>query len=99
MHYRNSLKAKIKKLNLLVFLLTKFKRVYKRQSSQSNEAEISEKPLKWHPSIPKNFIEFGFGACEFNCIKVAQGGHWEGLLLDGNNYQVRMANFIFHKKF
>jgi len=97
-HYRNSLKAKIKKLNLLVFLLTKFKRVYKRQSSQSNEAEIINKLIAWHPSIPKNFIEFGFGAWEFNCIRLANDPTWEGLLLDGNDYQVQMANIIFQGK-
>ena len=95
---KDYIKRFLKKSDFFIFLLTKVRKTFRSLNSQSNESEILEKLLKWHPSIPKNFIEFGFGAWEFNCIKLAQEEHWEGLLIDGNNYQVRMSNFIFHNK-
>ena len=95
---KNYLKNKFKKSNLFIFLLTKIRKIYKKVDSQSNEAEILKKLLAWHPSIPKNFIEFGFGAWEFNCIKLAKEKSWEGLLIDGDDYQVKMAKNIFCNK-
>ena len=54
--------------------------------------------LIWYPNIPNTFVEIGFGASEFNCIKLAQDKSWQGLLIDGNNYQVKMAKNIYHNK-
>ncbi len=95
---KNLIKTKLKNSNLFIFLLTKIRKIFRKIDSQSNEAEILNKLLTWHPSIPKNFIEFGFGAWEFNCIKLAKDKSWEGLLIDGDNYQVKMAKNIYHKQ-
>ena len=95
---KNYIKNKLKKSELFIFLLTKIRMIYRKVNSQSNESEILNKLLTWHPNIPKTFVEIGFGAWEFNCIKLAQDKSWQGLLIDGNNYQVKMAKNIYHNK-
>jgi hypothetical protein len=42
--------------------------------------------------IPKRFIEFGFGGWEFTCAELA--AEWEGLLIDGDPYNVTIARII-----
>lgn len=81
----------------MVFIVTKIKEIFKKQSSQSNDSYIIEKLLKWHPTIPKSFIEFGFHAWEFNCVELAKNDEWEGLLIDTNPHHVRVAKILYHK--
>ena len=95
---KNYIKNKLRKSDLFIFLLTKIRMIYRKVNSQSNESEILNKLLIWHPNIPKTFIEIGFAAWEFNCIKLAQDKSWQGLLIDGNEYQVKMAKNIYHEK-
>jgi hypothetical protein len=95
---KSYLKNKLRKSNLFIFLLTNLRKIYRNINSQSNEAEILDKLLKWHPSIPKNFIEFGFSPWEFNCIKLAKEESWAGLLIDGDSYQVKTAKNIYRKQ-
>ena len=97
---KSYIKNKLKNSNLFIFLLTKIRLIYKSLNSQSNESDILNKLLTWHPTIPKTFVEIGFGAWEFNCIKLAKDRSklWKGLLIDGDEYQVKMAKNIFHKK-
>ena len=59
--------------------------------SQSNEAEILE-GLIANYAIPESFVEFGFGACEFNCARLLD--RFEGLLIDGDHANVRYARKI-----
>jgi hypothetical protein len=67
----------------------------KKGKSQSNESEIIDRLVnKFNP--PKLFVEFGFSGWEFNCIKLTD--NWVGLLLDGNPYNVKIANILFHKR-
>jgi len=58
--------------------------------SQSNEARILEGLVSRYP-VPRLFIEFGFGAWEFNCASLASS--FEGLLLDGD-----LANVSYARK-
>lgn len=97
---KSYLKNKLKRSNLFIFLLTKIRLIYRHLDSQSNESDILNKLLTWHSDIPKTFVEIGFGAWEFNCIKLAnhKSKSWEGLLIDGDEYQVKMAKNIYHKK-
>ena len=69
---KKNLKEILKKSFILVFIVTKIKEIYKKHASQSNDSFILQKLLKWHPTIPKSFIEFGFHAWEFNCIELAK---------------------------
>src|SRR5258708_27545116 len=69
----------------------------KDMDSQSNEARIIDRLIAEF-DVPKSFIEFGFSGWEFNCIKLAGSGDWEGLLVDGDSYNVRVANQIFSRR-
>ncbi|WP_018147507.1 hypothetical protein [Henriciella marina] len=63
--------------------------------SQSNEANILNE-LTRREAVPRSFVEFGFSGWEFNCIGLARNLLWEGLLLDGGDYNVKTANQIYH---
>jgi hypothetical protein len=56
--------------------------------SQSDEAAILERLVARYP-VPRLFIEFGFGAWEYNCASLASTFH--GLLLDGDQTNVSYA--------
>ncbi len=47
-------------------------------------------------NVPKSFIEFGFGGWEFNCADLID--KWEGLLVDGDEYNIQIAKIICSKK-
>jgi hypothetical protein len=63
--------------------------------TQGEEAAILLKLLSRF-KVPKLFVEFGFGGWEFNCAPIAK--EWEGLLLDGDPYNIRIANIILPKR-
>jgi hypothetical protein len=90
------IKKIIKKTPLIIIYILIKKFFNKNLNSQSNESIIIEKLIQ-RIDIPKSFIEFGFSGWEFNCIKVAEKG-WTGLLIDGDNYNITIANNIFSKK-
>lgn len=46
--------------------------------------------------IDKSFIEFGFQPFEFNSVELVKSG-WQGLLVDGSEQNVDVANGIFKK--
>jgi hypothetical protein len=60
--------------------------------AQNDEEMIINRLLRRY-SIPKVFIEFGFSGWEFNCVALATT--WRGLLVDGDLYNVRIAQTIF----
>lgn len=66
-----------------------------RPRSQNDESQIIQDLLKRF-DIPKCFIEFGFGGWEFNCAKLAYD--WDGLLLDGDFYNVLIAQTLFPRR-
>lgn len=57
-----------------------------------NEEALIIRTLLTRFDVPKRFIEFGFGGWEFNCAPLAY--EWDGLLLDGDKYNVTIANTI-----
>ena len=59
--------------------------------TQNDEAQILSALIGRYP-IPKLFVEFGFGGWEFNCAPLAYD--WDGLLLDGDAYNVKIARTI-----
>lgn len=63
--------------------------------SQSNEQEILAF-LARHTNAPKTFVEFGFRWDEFNCIGLIR--EYSGLLIDGNDRNVRLARRLFPTK-
>lgn len=62
-----------------------------KPTPQNGETEIIEALLARF-DVPKCFVEFGFGGWEFNCASLAY--KWEGLLLDGDRYNVTIARTI-----
>jgi hypothetical protein len=63
--------------------------------SQNDEAIILDRLLNYY-DIPKTFVEFGFGGWEFNCATLVRT--WEGLLIDGDPYNVKIAKTVFPKR-
>ena len=71
------------------------KSVVRRPHTQNNEsAIIADLVARYDP--PKCFIEFGFGGWEFNCAGLAYD--WEGFLLDGDAYSVKIAKTILPRQ-
>ena len=66
-----------------------------KPTTQNDEALILETLLSRF-DVPKCFIEFGFGGWEFNCAPLAF--EWDGLLVDGDNYNVRIARTILPRR-
>ncbi|MEO5809386.1 MAG: hypothetical protein ABIR51_04900 [Sphingomicrobium sp.] len=90
----NAAKAFIKQTPLakpLIFLKGKFTRPH----SQNDEAEVLAGLLKRY-DVPKCFIEFGFSGWEFNCAPLAY--EWDGLLVDGDAYNVTIATTILPQR-
>lgn len=71
------------------------KALFTRPSTQNDEAIILRNLLSRF-DVPRTFIEFGFGGWEFNCAPLA--AEWEGLLLDGDGYNVAIAKTILPKQ-
>ena len=63
-----------------------------RPHSQNDETAII-KDLLSRFDVPRRFVEFGFSGWEFNCASLAHD--WEGLLIDGDQYNVNIARTIF----
>lgn len=68
---------------------------FARADSQNDEAQVIDRLVERF-DVPQCFIEFGFGGWEFNCAKLAYS--WDGLLLDGDSYNVRIARTIFPRR-
>jgi len=75
----------------LVYLWAYYKKKSGWPRSQSNEAEIIARLANTY-AIPKVFIEFGFGAWEFNCARLIDD--WQGLLIDGDGRNVALARKV-----
>jgi hypothetical protein len=89
------IKNYIKKTSLIIpFIIIKHA-FNNKKFSQSNEVTIIEN-LIGRFDVPKSFVEFGFSGWEFNCIKIAN--EWDGLLIDGDTYNITIARKIFSKK-
>lgn len=87
----SEIKNQIKKTPLIVpFVL--MKGLFKRPVAQNDEAMILRRLLRRY-DLPKRFIEFGFSGWEFNCAPLIES--WEGLLVDGNAYNVKIANLVY----
>jgi hypothetical protein len=91
----NAIKNYIKNTVLIIPYIIIKRFLYRKHISQSNEAQIIDR-LVARFDVPKSFVEFGFSGWEFNCIKIANV--WEGLLIDGADYNVTIAKYIFPKK-
>lgn len=75
----------------LLFAWGWVKKWFCQPQSQNNEAEILDE-LVHRYAVPRTFVEFGFGAWEFNCAGLIRG--FEGLLIDGNRRAVRYARMV-----
>lgn len=62
--------------------------------TQNEEGDVLDK-LVSRFEVPKTFIEFGFGGWEFTCARLVPT--WTGLLLDGDEYNSRIAKIIHPK--
>ena len=90
----NRVKAFVKGTPLAVpFIWTKAR--FAKPATQNDEALIL-KALLSRFVIPKCFIEFGFGGWEFNCAPLAF--EWDGLLLDGDKYNIAIAKTILPRR-
>lgn len=83
----------IKKTPFIIPLI-KLKSLFYDYSSQSNEQQIIAELVEQY-DISKTFIEFGFSGWEFNTIGLTNS--WEGYLVDGDEYNIKIAKTIFNK--
>lgn len=75
-------------------LAIKTKRLFARPKAQMAEASILNRLIGRY-SPPKLFVEFGFSGWEYNCAELTD---WEGLLLDGDPYNARVAQAILPER-
>lgn len=66
-----------------------------RPRTQNDEALLIATLLSRF-NVPKFFVEIGFGGWEFNCAPLAYD--WEGLLVDGDHYNITIADIILPKR-
>jgi len=86
----DTLKKWIKSTRLIdIFIL--LKKQFVDPHSQNDESQIIKRLLQRF-DVPHSFIEFGFSGWEFNCASLI--GDWEGLLIDGDSYNVKIANIV-----
>jgi hypothetical protein len=78
----------------LINLFIRLKKCFAEPKPQNDEAVIIDRLIKRYV-IPNTFIEFGFSGWEFNCAKLVNG--WNGLLIDGDPYNVKIARIILPK--
>ncbi|WP_320674559.1 hypothetical protein [Prochlorococcus sp. MIT 1341] len=84
---------KVKK-TFIANLYISYKSLWAKPIAQNNEETIIKR-LLFRYDVPKVFIEFGFSGWEFNCASLTKT--WQGLLLDGDEYNTKIANIIFKK--
>ena len=72
------------------------KSIFSNPNSQSNESDLIDS-LVANLSIPKTFVEFGFSGWEFNCVGLAKNQKWRGLLVDGVDWNVKVAQQLYGK--
>lgn len=90
-HLLTSLKRVVKRTPLCVpFIIAKG--LITQPRAQNDEAFILNRLLRRY-ELPKRFLEFGFSGWEFNCASLVRD--WEGLLVDGDAYNVRIARLIY----
>jgi len=89
-----SLKTAIKRTPLAIPYIFA-KGLVRKPATQNDEAEILARIVS-EISPPRSFVEFGFGGWEFNCAPLAY--EWEGLLLDGDRYNVTIARTILPRR-
>lgn len=66
-----------------------------RPRTQNDEAAILADLVMRH-AVPRRFVEFGFSGWEFNCAELART--WDGLLIDGDQYNVTIASTILPRR-
>ena len=66
-----------------------------RPRAQNDEAAILADLVARH-AVPQRFVEFGFSGWEFNCADLART--WDGLLIDGDRYNVTIASTILPRR-
>lgn len=79
----------------VVDLFILLKKKFKKPAAQNDETEIIMRLIRRF-KVPYSFVEFGFSGWEFNCASLVR--EWEGLLVDGDPYNVRIANLVFPRK-
>ncbi len=87
------IKEYIKKTPLAYFFI-KCKSMFFSPKPQNDEAFIINRLIRRY-KVPKNFIEFGFSGWEFNCAELVDD--WNGLLVDGDEYNIKIGMTIFGK--
>lgn len=75
----------------LIDLFILLKKMFRKPEAQNDETEILKR-LVGRFKVPRTFVEFGFSGWEFNCASLAK--EWEGLLIDGNPYNVRISSLV-----
>jgi hypothetical protein len=92
-----SVKKFIKTTPLAIPYIAVARALRKGRGSQSDEEVILDRLLATIGAVPKVFIEFGFSGWEFNCVRLAEDRSWQGLLLDGDRYNITVAKTIYHR--
>lgn len=75
--------------------LISLKAQFVKPDSQDDESIILRQLLSRF-DVPKIFVEFGFSGWEFNCAPLISD--WDGLLVDGDTYNVMIARRILPKR-
>jgi len=88
------LKELIKKTPLIIPYIY-YRKCFRGPTPQFDETQIIER-LVSRFNVPKSFVEFGFSGWEFNCASLVN--EWEGLLIDGDSYNVKIASLAYPKK-
>lgn len=91
----NTLKEYIRSTPLIIPHILFKGKLFKNLDAQNDESIIIDRLISRF-NIPKVFVEFGFSGFEFNCIKLVDD--WEGLLVDGHPYNIKIAKLLFPKK-
>jgi hypothetical protein len=89
----NSIKKIIKNTFLAKYFIY-FKSFFLKPKSQNDEKKIIKHLVEKY-SIPNIFVEFGFSGWEFNCANLVDS--WDGLLIDGDKYNVLIGSTILPK--
>lgn len=77
-------------INVFIFL----KKQFAKPIAQNDEVEIINRLIQRF-DVHHSFIEFGFSGWEFNCADLISS--WEGMLIDGDSYNIKIAKIICPK--
>jgi hypothetical protein len=88
-----TIKDRIKSTSLAYFFI-ELKSFFTKPRAQNDEEFIIHR-LTHRYEIPQTFIEFGFSGWEFNCARLVND--WDGLLVDGDDYNIKIAKTILGK--